>query len=283
MPVSASAVIGGLSFLSNILGPLIGGDQQPEQINPELQGFLDRIKGMLGDAQGQSNNFLELLNRAIQDQQSQAGKMEGTISDIQGMKAPDPNAGFTQFLANIPGLEQTAASVAEKAYQMSGRNIMEQGNLASSMGARAAANSIPGGSSYSGAQAQAVSQGAVSPIVQALSQLANNKAQTFSSTFNNLAGQNQGLSFQAQQQGFENALGQLSQALVGQSQVGNIYSNIGQQRANQYGTSQNLIGSLINALSGVSGPAYSTPTTYDPLGSTTEGLSALAALLKAEK
>lgn len=272
------AILGGGSALANIFGPLIGGQQQPEQINPLLEPFLAQLNAQIPQAQIEQGNALQLLSQAIQQQAGLANQMGATTRDIQNLNAPDPNAGFAQFLSNIPGLRETAASVAAQATQLGGRNIQEQAQLASQTAAKNAARSIPGGSSYSGAQAATVSQAAAQPIADAMAQLAGLQSQNFMNTFNNLAGQNQALSFQGQQQGFENALGQLQSVLSGQGQEANVLGNVGQQRASQYNTASSQLANLMNQLGSVSAPVYSTPSTYNPLGSVGQGLGDLSAI-----
>jgi hypothetical protein len=256
----------------SLIGSLFGQQQQPEQINPYTADFMTQLQSLMSQYQGGADKAQVGVDQAQSQQQRIASQMGGVTQDIGGLKGPAPNAFMDQFISNIPGYREIAQKTAEDAMRIGGRSIQEQGDLASQRGAQNAARATPAGAGFSGAQAQAVGQGAGNPLADALNQIAQMSAGSYNNTFNQLAGQGQGLAFQGQQAGFQNALGTLQAQLQGLGMEGSLQSQLAGQGINQVGQQLQGFQGALGQYGQNAGPVYSTPSTYNPMAPLSQAL-----------
>jgi hypothetical protein len=268
-----------LSLISQgggLLSSLFGGEQTPENINPYTADFMNQLQGLIGDTQGNIGASTQRLDQSQSQVSQTANRIGQATNKIGDVKAPDPNAFMEQFMGNIPQYQDIARSVAEQAGRVGGRSVQENAQRASVQAGQNAARSTPGGAGFSGAQATAVGQAAANPLAEALNNASNLASQNYTGTFNQLAGQGQGLAAQGQQAGFQNALQQLQAEIGGLSQEGSLQGALANQNVNRLGQDQNQLGNLLSQYGANAGPVYNRPE--DPSAKFTNALGGLGSI-----
>lgn len=190
-------------------------NQAPQQINP----YTDQQRASLEQQYAQQMQMYQaqlqqaqLANQQIQASERQAGAVTDQISRVEQPGAMD---WYDNFLGSVPGYQQIASNLAETATSDLGRSINEQVQLDTQQAMAQAMNQFGGQNPYSGAAQAALGQAVAQPMAAGRTQMLGQKADIESGTFNQLAGQGQGLAAQGTQGEFANAMAALNQQLGG--------------------------------------------------------------------
>lgn len=253
-PISA-ILLAAPSIISLISG-LTGGGQNPTNkygsasdftnINPETAKFLENLSGR----QQNADNMIKELMAGSGRYEGQASSYLQQLAGTKPSATFDPNAGFTQFLAQNPALQDVINnSTGTYADPENLRGL--QAELR-----RSATNALPTGSGGSGAIAKAAASAFAQPLFQIAQEGQAQRSQASSSALNNLLGitnQNEATRYNADRQGFLDNLDVLSRAFQGASGLASFKS----------GQADNVRGYLSNLLqmnASLATPEYFSPT-----------------------
>ncbi len=262
MPIGA--VLGGLGGLMNLLSPLFGKNQQPTNINPLTEQRLADLMQALGIRKEEFNQLGGEAASARNSQRGTASKAGNIAGKMENLQGPSPNAWFEQFLGNIPEYQAVASEVSRMSTEKFGRDIGEQTNLQMEQAMRAAGDATAG-QGFSGAAASAAGQAAGSVLGESGLRQQEIAANSFNSTFNNLAGAGQGMAYQDQQAQFGNALQALSEALRGQQVSGSLFGQAGSQALQGQANVGGVMNTLQSGIQDITQPVYSSPTRVNPM------------------
>lgn len=270
--MAIGAVIAGASALMQLLGPLLGSQEQGvSNVNPYSQDLMNQIQAMMGRVEGEQGR---LQQRAETSQAQATAALRGaqqTTGRMRDVSQPGISDWWGTWEQNIPEYQQIALQMSEAATEDLGVSLQDQAAIQSAEAMRQVAGQF-GGASFSGAAAKAAGQGAAAPIAQAQAQLMQTKSQLASNTFNQLAGQGMGITSQASQNQFTNAMSSLSQQLQGQLGTAGGFAQQGatfQGAASQQG---NILASLMGQKASFGGPQFQTPSYTDsPFGMFAQG------------
>jgi hypothetical protein len=233
------------------------------QYGSQMGGYNQQAGGALAQMGALSGNYDNLIKQMLggYGQQGLTGKL-GQLSESY-----DPNAGMNLYLSQQPKLQGVAESMAKNSLSEYGQSAQElanatsQASLSDTMSQLASAGLLG-----AGAGTTAATQAALTPQLQAATQL----AQLRSGFLQNVGGQlqSQGLSQaqgaydQQQQMAMQGILGQMQGVGQAGSLLGNQISGLGSM-AQGYGglgsTYGNLLGQAQSAYSQLSQPEYWQP------------------------
>lgn len=266
MPVGA-ALMGGASLITGLLSALGVGQQQGgyEQVNPYTDQFYQQLMQSLAQSQNAQQAGLDRSTAAQSKQTGIANDMGQTVDQMGNLQQPEAMDWFNNWLGAVPEYQRIAQQAGEQFTETAGRSIQEQGRLNQAQAMTDAAAQFAGQNAFSGAAASAVGQAAAKPLADAQAQLTGQQANIASQTFNQQAGQGQGLAFQGTQNEFNNALQALTQALQGQQLQAGVFG----QQAGMGLTEANMAmqqGNNILAQQGqIAQPVYQQQQGSDPL------------------
>lgn len=272
--MSFGAVMGGVGGLMNIFSSLFSKEQQPEQINPLTDQRLLDLQSLLAQYQPQVNT-LGGEAQGLRNQQagaaSEGQKLADQSADVRG---PSANAWFEQFMDNTDEYKAVAAEVSAMSQEVLGRDITRQAKIDLEQATRAAGDATAG-QGFSGAAAGAAGQAAGQVLGQAGLARQQLASDSFNNTFNNLAGQGQGLAFQDQQMQFNNTLQALGQAMQGQFGASNAFGGAAGNALSQQGNLIQMLQSIQGNIQDITQPVYSSPTYTNKLAGVGNNLAAI--------
>lgn len=241
-------ILGGISAGANLLGGL-GGlfGNTVDQINPNTDAQMAAL----------NQAFMQAMQQyQAQEAQSQqiAGQMQATERDVAGVTAqigqveqPEAMDWYDNFLTTIPGFEQIAGNLADRATEDLGRSIQEQTQLRTQEAMTQAMNAFGATGGRSGAGVAALGQAIAQPMAAAQVAMTGQKAGIEAGAFGDLASQGMGLSAQGTQNEFQNAMNNLMQQLQGFGQQGALQ----QGRAGIAGQSAGLAAQMAQNVQGL--------------------------------
>ena len=270
--MAIGAILAGLSGLAQLGGGIYGALNQPtmENINPYTDQQMQGLQTAYEQAMAQYQSQLNQANSANNDVRSAERGAGGVNAQIGALDQPGANDWYDQFLGNIPGYQEIASNLADSATENLGRSIQEQTQFNTQEATRQVQDQFAG--SRGGAGQAALGAAVGGQMANAQTQLSGQRANIESGTFNQLAGQGQGLAAQGQQNEFNNALQALMSQLQGFSTQGGLASGRAGQATQAAGQSANIASSAQGQRSQMADPIFFQDPGQNPFAPLASGL-----------
>ncbi len=255
MPIMETlALINAGLQLAGGVGNMLGG-AQTTNVNPYTAEQIQALKKAQADAMAQYQAAMAQSN-TYNDQLGGIGRsMAQTGAEMRNVDQPGATDWYDNWLKEVPGFQQIASTLAESSTKDLNRSIDQQVALDTQKAMTEAMNTFAG-NAYSGAAQAALGQAVAQPMAQGRVQMNQNKAGIEANTFNQQAGQAQGLTAQSTQNEFNNAIQSLMSALQAQNAQGGMVANQAANYANQGQLAAGMFNNAQAGLSSMSDPIF---------------------------
>lgn len=269
-------ILSGLGGLGGLLGALGLGRKNVPFVNPNP--YTDKTFNQYQNQLAESNKSLARLFGRSEGFANQItgvrGELENLFGNIGALQRPNIDEGFNLFQKRtqpLLDLGQRAAETFTRPYREEGKEIADR---RASQAAQRVMSQF-GGAGFSGA-AKAAASGAASDVFKDYeTNLAQMFGQIGSNVTNQALGQERGLSENAPQQRFANALNQILQQAQVQQTLGSLLGNQAGMFGNLAGIEGNRANTLLNNIGALSRPMYTEQIQENPFAAFSEGLGGM--------